>query len=381
MHLPGSNLPNGTFGRLYSWLSQFYTVRLKVKIVRRKWFLGCWGVFWEGTLHVSLSCFWIFRAYGLRSTQHRVIWYNFPEQPYDPSPSSLSIHLLQIQTSKTQEMNLIRDQVAALGVELQQRQSEKEALMAQKDDLNTQLQVGQHVSTHEHCWATVPKLVLAWPKWLLCINGWWGGEGSISQHIVFLPQCHVPWAQHVKGPVSKHFPLMEPGATKRLPSVWQEPCFIAHFLHYFPPSHVWSLYWSPTPPLYLVFHSFSSLLIATCLIPVAFWVYLQDYLCAFILHILIWNLDEFFCVQELSSLFNYWFWKGGLKYSWRECYFVSKDFAPIGKVIPFPFCPCLWAQRGVLSTWHVCSTWVLEALACIVSIILLQQPCNVGQVS
>ncbi|KAM6474776.1 GRIP1-associated protein 1 isoform 2-T5 [Liasis olivaceus] len=46
----------------------------------------------------------------------------------------------QIQTSKTQEMNLMREQVAALGEELQQRQSEKEALAAQRDELNTQLQ-------------------------------------------------------------------------------------------------------------------------------------------------------------------------------------------------------------------------------------------------
>ncbi|XP_060108696.1 GRIP1-associated protein 1 isoform X2 [Heteronotia binoei] len=46
----------------------------------------------------------------------------------------------QIQTSKTQEMNLLRDQAATLGAELQQRQSEKEALAAQRDDLNTQLQ-------------------------------------------------------------------------------------------------------------------------------------------------------------------------------------------------------------------------------------------------
>ncbi|XP_077185602.1 GRIP1-associated protein 1 isoform X1 [Paroedura picta] len=48
--------------------------------------------------------------------------------------------LEQIQTSKTQEMNLLRDQAAALGAELQQRQTEKEALAAQRDDLNTQLQ-------------------------------------------------------------------------------------------------------------------------------------------------------------------------------------------------------------------------------------------------
>ncbi|XP_066470225.1 GRIP1-associated protein 1 isoform X1 [Tiliqua scincoides] len=55
--------------------------------------------------------------------------------------------LEQIQTSKTQEMNLMRDQVSALGVELQQRQSEKEVLIAQKDDLNTQLQESLRANT------------------------------------------------------------------------------------------------------------------------------------------------------------------------------------------------------------------------------------------
>ncbi|XP_070794181.1 GRIP1-associated protein 1 isoform X2 [Pituophis catenifer annectens] len=53
----------------------------------------------------------------------------------------------QIQTSKTQEMNLMREQVAALGDELQQRQNEKEALAAQRDDLNTQLQESLRGST------------------------------------------------------------------------------------------------------------------------------------------------------------------------------------------------------------------------------------------
>ncbi|XP_043357470.1 GRIP1-associated protein 1 isoform X1 [Dermochelys coriacea] len=48
--------------------------------------------------------------------------------------------LEQIQTSKTQEMNLLREQSAALGLELQERESEKEALAGQRDDLNTQLQ-------------------------------------------------------------------------------------------------------------------------------------------------------------------------------------------------------------------------------------------------
>ncbi|XP_038238152.1 GRIP1-associated protein 1 isoform X2 [Dermochelys coriacea] len=53
-----------------------------------------------------------------------------------------ALHALQdqIQTSKTQEMNLLREQSAALGLELQERESEKEALAGQRDDLNTQLQ-------------------------------------------------------------------------------------------------------------------------------------------------------------------------------------------------------------------------------------------------
>uniref|UniRef100_A0A8C0HI62 GRIP1 associated protein 1 n=1 Tax=Chelonoidis abingdonii TaxID=106734 RepID=A0A8C0HI62_CHEAB len=48
--------------------------------------------------------------------------------------------LEQIQTSKTQELNLLREQSAALSLELQQRQSEKEVLAGQRDDLDTQLQ-------------------------------------------------------------------------------------------------------------------------------------------------------------------------------------------------------------------------------------------------
>ncbi|CAM4624537.1 unnamed protein product [Lepidochelys kempii] len=48
--------------------------------------------------------------------------------------------LEQIQTSKTQELNLLREQSAALGLELQEREREKEALAGQRDDLNTQLQ-------------------------------------------------------------------------------------------------------------------------------------------------------------------------------------------------------------------------------------------------
>ncbi|XP_063064779.1 GRIP1-associated protein 1 isoform X1 [Engraulis encrasicolus] len=48
--------------------------------------------------------------------------------------------LEQIQTVKTQEMNLLRDQNMALSAELQQRRTDQESFMAQKDDLNSQLQ-------------------------------------------------------------------------------------------------------------------------------------------------------------------------------------------------------------------------------------------------
>ncbi|XP_048096682.1 GRIP1-associated protein 1 isoform X3 [Alosa alosa] len=48
--------------------------------------------------------------------------------------------LEQIQTVKTQEMNLLRDQNMALNAELQQRRTDQESFMAQKDDLNSQLQ-------------------------------------------------------------------------------------------------------------------------------------------------------------------------------------------------------------------------------------------------
>ncbi|XP_069799433.1 GRIP1-associated protein 1 isoform X2 [Dendropsophus ebraccatus] len=46
----------------------------------------------------------------------------------------------QIQTSRTQELSLLRDQSAALTAELQQLQNEKEALLTQREDLKTQLQ-------------------------------------------------------------------------------------------------------------------------------------------------------------------------------------------------------------------------------------------------
>ncbi|XP_005085161.1 GRIP1-associated protein 1 isoform X3 [Mesocricetus auratus] len=46
----------------------------------------------------------------------------------------------QIQTAKTQELNMLRDQTTELAAELQHRQTEYEDLMGQKDDLNSQLQ-------------------------------------------------------------------------------------------------------------------------------------------------------------------------------------------------------------------------------------------------
>ncbi|XP_073397319.1 GRIP1-associated protein 1 isoform X1 [Dendrobates tinctorius] len=48
--------------------------------------------------------------------------------------------LEQIQTSRTQELSLLRDQSAALTAEVQQQQNDKEALLAQREDLKTQLQ-------------------------------------------------------------------------------------------------------------------------------------------------------------------------------------------------------------------------------------------------
>ncbi|XP_067270424.1 GRIP1-associated protein 1 isoform X1 [Pseudorasbora parva] len=48
--------------------------------------------------------------------------------------------LEQIQTVKTQEQNLLREQNLALNAELQQRRTEQESFLAQRDDLNSQLQ-------------------------------------------------------------------------------------------------------------------------------------------------------------------------------------------------------------------------------------------------
>uniref|UniRef100_UPI003AAEB621 GRIP1-associated protein 1 n=1 Tax=Centroberyx gerrardi TaxID=166262 RepID=UPI003AAEB621 len=54
----------------------------------------------------------------------------------------LALHTLkdQIQTVKTQELNLLREQQGALSSELQQRRADQESLLAQRDDLNSQLQ-------------------------------------------------------------------------------------------------------------------------------------------------------------------------------------------------------------------------------------------------
>ncbi|XP_063792153.1 GRIP1-associated protein 1 isoform X1 [Pseudophryne corroboree] len=48
--------------------------------------------------------------------------------------------LEQIQTSRTQELSLLRDQTSALTAELQQQQTEREGLLALREDLKTQLQ-------------------------------------------------------------------------------------------------------------------------------------------------------------------------------------------------------------------------------------------------
>lgn len=55
----------------------------------------------------------------------------------------MAIHALkdQIQTVKTQELNLLREQSLALNAELQQRRTDQESFLAQRDDLNSQLQV------------------------------------------------------------------------------------------------------------------------------------------------------------------------------------------------------------------------------------------------
>ncbi|CAL8260344.1 unnamed protein product [Gadus morhua 'NCC'] len=54
--------------------------------------------------------------------------------------------LEQIQTVKTQEVNLLREQQGALSAELQQRRAEQESLLAQRDDLTSQIQEASFAS-------------------------------------------------------------------------------------------------------------------------------------------------------------------------------------------------------------------------------------------
>ncbi|XP_028669217.1 GRIP1-associated protein 1 isoform X2 [Erpetoichthys calabaricus] len=60
----------------------------------------------------------------------------------------LALHVLknQIQTTKTQEMNLLRDQNMSLTLDLEQIRSDKENFLAQIDDLNSQLQEAHHAN-------------------------------------------------------------------------------------------------------------------------------------------------------------------------------------------------------------------------------------------
>ncbi|VFV46222.1 grip1-associated protein 1 [Lynx pardinus] len=55
--------------------------------------------------------------------------------------------LEQIQTAKTQELNMLREENTGLAAELRQRQTEYEDLMGQKDDLNSQLQESLHANS------------------------------------------------------------------------------------------------------------------------------------------------------------------------------------------------------------------------------------------
>lgn len=86
---------------------------------------------------------------------------------------------VQIQTVKTQEMNLLREQQEALTAELSQRRAEYEALSAQRDDLASQLQVSTPTPqppTHTHTRGDGPdsrgtltfevKVLWSYSKWL-----------------------------------------------------------------------------------------------------------------------------------------------------------------------------------------------------------------------
>lgn len=76
---------------------------------------------------------WHFLANRLRKTSFSYPWF-FKYLKY-------SVCFSQIQTVKTQELNLLREQNLALNAELQQRRTEQESFLAQRDDLNSQLQV------------------------------------------------------------------------------------------------------------------------------------------------------------------------------------------------------------------------------------------------
>ncbi|XP_056451774.1 GRIP1-associated protein 1 isoform X2 [Gadus chalcogrammus] len=60
----------------------------------------------------------------------------------------VALHTLrdQIQTVKTQEVNLLREQQGALSAELQQKRAEQESLLAQRDDLTSQMQEASFAS-------------------------------------------------------------------------------------------------------------------------------------------------------------------------------------------------------------------------------------------
>lgn len=85
----------------------------------------------------------------------------------------------------------MRDQVAALGAEVQQRQSEKETMAAQRDDLNTQLQVDPG---HQHPHIGPPKTLQTVSLQGLighfaCLGrvGWGRERKLFSQYIMFPP--------------------------------------------------------------------------------------------------------------------------------------------------------------------------------------------------
>lgn len=134
----------------------------------------------------------------------------------------------QIQTVKTQEMNLLRDQNMALNAELQQRRTEQESFMAQKDDLNSQLQVYTHpysyivsstpTSTNmslqppwnpvtlEPCQVVVHFTCDTTPSVVICSLPLLIGKTSLTSHYrrCYSPWCSLPWfiAPRLRPPAS-----------------------------------------------------------------------------------------------------------------------------------------------------------------------------------